>query len=417
MDVPTGGGLVNLDMRTNTSYTDTMSLGELNIVYSLTITFPQDILADWNLIGLPLDVLDPYYKSVYPDAITDTLFRFNGSYIPEDSMDVGTGYWLRFPAAQVQNVQGFPVNSVTLNLAADWNIIAGPSCNVALSDVSDPGGIIISGTLFEFNGTYVPADSIKQGRGYWLRTNSAEQIMISCGAEGTGTLAKAAQGLIDLSPFPALHISDATGAQQTLHFNVKLPKETNTLSYSLPPLPPAGAFDACFADDLRISETDQAAIRVQSSHFPLTIRASNMTPENGYQYVIEAMVPGKQEQTYVLNSGEDVRIRNPRIRMLKLTRQKVVPLTFSVAQNYPNPFNPTTEIRYTIPQTANVEISIYNTLGQKVKTLVSESQDAGRYRATWDATNDEGRAVSSGIYFYTVKAGEHSTIKKMMLVK
>ncbi|GAB4363454.1 MAG: hypothetical protein Kow0042_01390 [Calditrichia bacterium] len=86
-------------------------------------------------------------------------------------------------------------------------------------------------------------------------------------------------------------------------------------------------------------------------------------------------------------------------------------------QNYPNPFNPRTVIKYGIPQAERVEVAIYNTLGQKVKTLVSGHQEAGYYTVVWDATNDSGSKVSSGIYFYAVNAGKHRAIKKMILLK
>jgi hypothetical protein len=96
---------------------------------------------------------------------------------------------------------------------------------------------------------------------------------------------------------------------------------------------------------------------------------------------------------------------------------KNLPNEFTVHQNYPNPFNPATVIRYTLPQAEKVEILIFNTLGQKVKTLTSKRQEAGVHKAVWDATNEAGQTVASGIYFYMVKAGNYRVIKKMMLLK
>ncbi len=110
-------------------------------------------------------------------------------------------------------------------------------------------------------------------------------------------------------------------------------------------------------------------------------------------------------------------ISNSNARALKLERIATIPVKFAVEQNYPNPFNPTTEIRYAIPARDQVEIAIFNTLGQKVKTLVSGQQDAGYYSVTWDATNETGKSVGSGIYFYTVRTSKHTVIKKMMLLK
>jgi len=93
------------------------------------------------------------------------------------------------------------------------------------------------------------------------------------------------------------------------------------------------------------------------------------------------------------------------------------PKEFSVAQNYPNPFNPSTTIEYTLPHDVPVRLTIYNILGQKVRTLVDEHQLAGYKRIVWDSKDDQGCEVTSGIYFYQIKAGEFTQSKKMVIPK
>ena len=94
------------------------------------------------------------------------------------------------------------------------------------------------------------------------------------------------------------------------------------------------------------------------------------------------------------------------------------PEVFALANNYPNPFNPATTIKYALPQAADVVLTVYNVLGQPVRTLVAENQTAGRYVVEWDATNDSGHRLSSGMYFYRLQAGEDfRDIKKMLLLK
>ncbi len=89
-----------------------------------------------------------------------------------------------------------------------------------------------------------------------------------------------------------------------------------------------------------------------------------------------------------------------------------VPQTYNLVQNYPNPFNPTTNIRYSIPKASNVTVKIYDMLGNEVMTLVNEFQNAGTYQGKVDASN-----FASGVYFYTIRAGDFSETKKMSLVK
>jgi len=85
--------------------------------------------------------------------------------------------------------------------------------------------------------------------------------------------------------------------------------------------------------------------------------------------------------------------------------------------NYPNPFNPSTVIEYGIASTQNVTLEIYNILGQRIKTLVSQQQKPGIYRVIWDGTDQFNRKVAAGIYLYHLSAGEFVETRKMILVK
>jgi hypothetical protein len=88
------------------------------------------------------------------------------------------------------------------------------------------------------------------------------------------------------------------------------------------------------------------------------------------------------------------------------------PTDFILSQNYPNPFNPNTTFRYSIPQTSNVVIKVFDVLGNEIETLVNEEKPVGTYEITWNATN-----LSSGIYFYQLRAGSFVETKKMILMK
>ena len=94
------------------------------------------------------------------------------------------------------------------------------------------------------------------------------------------------------------------------------------------------------------------------------------------------------------------------------TKDLVIPVKFDLKQNYPNPFNPRTMISYQLPMTNEVELSIYNLLGQKVITLVSERQKAGHHQVEWNASG-----FASGVYYYQLVAGEFREVKKMILLR
>jgi len=88
------------------------------------------------------------------------------------------------------------------------------------------------------------------------------------------------------------------------------------------------------------------------------------------------------------------------------------PKHFELQQNFPNPFNPLTTIIYKLPITNYVELTIFNLIGQKVATLVSEYQPAGIYKAEWDAN-----AVAAGVYYYRLKVNDFLEVKKMALIR
>ena len=94
-----------------------------------------------------------------------------------------------------------------------------------------------------------------------------------------------------------------------------------------------------------------------------------------------------------------------------------IPSGYSLSQNYPNPFNPETSISYEIPKESFLTISVYNLLGHKVVDLVSDMQPVGYHNIMWNSTDMSGKSVSSGVYIYTITAGDYRAVKKMILIK
>jgi hypothetical protein len=94
-----------------------------------------------------------------------------------------------------------------------------------------------------------------------------------------------------------------------------------------------------------------------------------------------------------------------------------IPRWFALEQNHPNPFNPETIIEYHLPHNGPVEMVIFNLLGQRVRVLVDEVKGAGSHRVRWDGTDGFGHRVTSGVYFYRLKAGGFIQIRKMLLIR
>ena len=205
-----------------------------------------------------------------------------------------------------------------------------------------------------------------------------------------------------------------------------------------PPNPPGPVYISLFTNH---PEWDY----ILGDQFTKDIRAE--VPENGYQEWILSMesseseaqiswtfenVPDEYDIGYSINDGvyfEDM--RSVSTTTLSVSTEIIVrvgtqvlgiddepiPEVFALHQNYPNPFNPTTQIRYDLPEDANVNITIYDIMGRSIKSLVNSNQTAGYRSIRWDGKNNLGEGVSAGMYIYMIQAGEFRQVRKMVLLK
>ena len=95
----------------------------------------------------------------------------------------------------------------------------------------------------------------------------------------------------------------------------------------------------------------------------------------------------------------------------------VIPKVFKLNRNHPNPFQGATEIRYQLPTNVLTSLKIYDVTGRLVRSLLNEKQKAGYYKVDWDGKDNGKRKVASGIYFYTLNAGDFSSTRKMTLLR
>ncbi len=145
----------------------------------------------------------------------------------------------------------------------------------------------------------------------------------------------------------------------------------------------------------------------------LTVQGNNFsgtfTPTTVIQNAkwIIASKDSRQSQGFYLKSIDGIQITTIANEIGDLTIKN-----YSLSQNYPNPFNPITKIKYAVPQLTKVQISVFDFLGREVVTLVNQDQSTGNYTIDFDASY-----LSSGIYFYQLKAGGFIETKKMLLLK
>ena len=115
-------------------------------------------------------------------------------------------------------------------------------------------------------------------------------------------------------------------------------------------------------------------------------------------------------------TGEDRILFIDRYEYLS-TVSEGIPTVFALHENYPNPFNPSTTLRFDLPEVSDMTLTIYNMLGQKVRTFDYQNTSAGYHSVTWHGTNDYGDPVGAGVYLYQLRANQYVKTRKMVLLK
>jgi hypothetical protein len=158
-------------------------------------------------------------------------------------------------------------------------------------------------------------------------------------------------------------------------------------------------------------------IQINSAEYPVTIRWEIKDAAQSASLIVDghAISLSQTGATEISNPKSEIKLRLGSASLMG------IPKEFALQQNYPNPFNPTTTISYQLPVECRVTLKIYNVLGQEVKTLIDEIQDAGFKSVEWNPSTSSRQGLASGVYFYrlvTESPGKSFVaVKKLLLMK
>jgi hypothetical protein len=356
-------------------------------------------------------------QELFPGAISHA-FAYRNTYTVEDSLSVGSGYWVKYGEAATVTMTGRNIPYDTIHLNARWDlvVVAGTAINpYAITTV--PAGILQTG-FYTYNGSsYVLATTLQPGKGYWVKASQPGIIVIS-------SISKTAVAPIEKhDPFPEtlnrLSIIDAKGHRQELYYGIGPTQGASLEQYELPPPPPIGASDVRFGSGRFLECVDRNIpatfpIVLQLLRYPLTIcwkmRSDERNAWSLHANGLEKMLGADGEVQLTVNA---------RLELEYNRNTGNYPKDFALKQNTPNPFNPATTIRYDLPTDATVKLEIFNVLGAKIATLVDGNCEAGYNEVEWNASNS-----ASGIFFYRLDAVDinnpahrFTQVKKMLCLK
>jgi hypothetical protein len=376
-------------------------------LYTGTFQLTTTVNDGWNLVAIP--GLHPVNQQVntwwqYRDPMTN-VFWYSNSYEIVNELVPGKGYFLRhngnytyntgdeWPAGGIIIVPNNPING-----NAGWNMIGGYNYNAAVSGITTVPPGVIESSFFSFSGSYTTATHLLPGSGYWVKLSQAAQIHLP-GALYRESSVKS--NLIDDS-WGRIIFSDKSGKNYILY---AAGSDADLKKYELPPVISEEMYDIRYDSQRYVEHINNSfqGISLKGIAYPLTIKTENIS------IIIQDEAVSGINRTII--PGEEIMISNKDISRLMVSAA-FTPDDYSLEQNYPNPFNPATNIGFTIPEDAEVSVTIYNSLGQKVSELVNGSLKAGFYNYTWNSENN-----ASGIYIYQLRTNNYLSTKKMLLVK
>ncbi len=419
-DKATGGSQFSVNMRDQNTYTVTnASITQVEIVHDGPAFFHFN--SGWNIVSLPLAPTGTELKTLIFPTASSKAFYFDNGYHAADVLTNGVAYWLKFSNPQDIGIDGDTVLTDTIAVAQGWNMIGTISVPVSTASVVQQPPNNVSSSFFGFSSTYTPVTTLEEAQGYWVKTNSAGQLILSSAGAAPKTTA-VPDDWKALSAMSSVTLRDRRGTQHELWFGDRYPGDGTGGRYELPPPPPVEVFDARFTSNLAadlLSGLRTNPILMTNARYPVTL---TVTMESGGKYtgvdVVDAAT-GEVLGTGISDANPLV-LRDPSVTAISLVMSSAgeIPASFALHQNFPNPFNPATSIGFDLPSAARVNLKIYNVLGQLVSTLIDSKEfEAGAHRLEFRAG-----AIGSGLYFYRLEAldgnGETRVFtKKMVLMK
>jgi len=379
----------------------------------------------WNLVSLPVEPDDPSLRGVFPMVLPHNIYIYNPfSLNYENPTEIHTkfAYFVLYtpgpgdPLDVYFSVPGIPTTEYeVLNMPEGWNTIGSvfdfTGVDITSPDVTTiPIDVIFGDVVYLYNtetGMYEDTRFIDAGLGYWVYIDLPGSYLSATMHVQAGWRPKSAIG--DVYPINPEKIANLKigDTKLTLIVDNNASNNVDEEYDRLMPPPPVGlnrpAYLTADRNDMQLFKD----VRPDNEFTLVLNNDANLVTDN------PIMVKNDNENYQLVE--HDIVLKSGTYKIMLVSATK--PEHLALHQNSPNPFNVSTEIIFDVPNDGFVNLGIFNMIGQKIRTLVSEEISAGQYRVVWDGCDDNGFEVISGIYFYKLTANGKTDTRKMMLLK
>ncbi|HEY9188500.1 MAG TPA: T9SS type A sorting domain-containing protein [Ignavibacteria bacterium] len=417
--------------------------------YYQTLTWP--VHPGWNLLSSYIVPARPEVENIFKDPVTSSRFVLMKDetglvYWPQIGLnqiinwDVAQAYWVYFysvAAADAILIRGTSIdvtkNSVKLN--AGWNLLpywgnAGVDPVTVLASISGKFTVVKSdsGHIYWPELGFNTITKMWPGKGYEIYMTEAADLVFPTSVMLKSMKSFNGRGIPEIADLSYGEVNKYNAKVSPISQVIAI----NIDGYKLSAGDEIGAFtkDGICVGSTKISKGNisNAAITIFGD-MPLKDTDAKSGAVDGDELIFKIYSKSQAKEytgdvsgvKWIIGEGNNVLFKANTIGSVKLTVKgslnSQLPTEYSIEQNYPNPFNPSTKIKYAIPVDGLVKIKVFDMLGREIKTLVNEYQPAGYYTIEWDATNNMGRKVSSGVYFYQIESNKFTKTIKMMLMK
>jgi len=336
----------------------------------------------------------PDWSAVYQPPVVDNSINEGSDVL----MTVGTG------TAVLSIAGNLPATVPTLSYIADrWNsmfvplnhpeiiwasglIAAIPNCSAVAHRSPDRGW----GDMCVYSGSAYYGDFlVYPGQGYLIWADAAGSWPTAKGFRNENETFGDVSHPIDCGSMPKALIGNIDGDWESVHFNLRTKS----------------------GDILLTDNSDGCSIH--NGRF--LIQVGNIDWAKGDEYILTVYTDDGSASDNIVVVVDDSPAQN--LGHFFLKEGTFIPSVFALEGAKPNPFNATTNIKFDLPTDSNVRLTVYDVNGKLIRTLVSEELDAGVHTIRWDATDNNGSEIPTGVYFCKMKAGEFSAVSKLMFIK